>query len=190
EALAELGVGGDVVVHDLDDDLPLEVVLVGQVHLAHAPFAQEGLGLVPAHEEPALLHNSSHLGCEGRSDEWIRFHPGHRCRHASQGPVVPEYQLSSDRRSRQSGNAPVPSFGPAPSALSAVTPSLGRATPHRGPTFAAIRFPQAAGRRRSAPDSPTNRPPAGRGCRGPGTDRAGPRRTVYASLAFFAPNAR
>ena len=27
EALAELGVGGDVVVHDLDDDLPAEVGL-------------------------------------------------------------------------------------------------------------------------------------------------------------------
>ena len=53
EALAELGVGGDVVVHDLDDDLPAEVDLPGQVDAAHAAFAEQADGLVPAQEDTA-----------------------------------------------------------------------------------------------------------------------------------------
>ena len=53
EALAELGVGGDVVVHDLDDDLPAEVELLGEVDAAHAALAQQTNRLVPAQEDAA-----------------------------------------------------------------------------------------------------------------------------------------
>ena len=41
EALAEFGVGGDVVVHDLDDHLPAEVESRRQVNAAHAAFAEQ-----------------------------------------------------------------------------------------------------------------------------------------------------
>ena len=53
EALAELGVGGDVVVHHLDDDLPAEVELPGQVDPAHAALAEQAHGFVPAQEDAA-----------------------------------------------------------------------------------------------------------------------------------------
>ena len=39
EALAELGVGGDVIVHDLDDDTPPQVQLASKIYAAHAAFA-------------------------------------------------------------------------------------------------------------------------------------------------------
>ena len=48
EALAEARVGGDVVVHDFDDDLAAEVGLPGEVDAAHPPLAEEPLDLVPA----------------------------------------------------------------------------------------------------------------------------------------------
>src|SRR5436853_7711619 len=41
KSLAEFGVGGDVVVHDFDDDLPSQVGLLGQIDSAHAAFAEE-----------------------------------------------------------------------------------------------------------------------------------------------------
>src|SRR5439155_22298364 len=53
EALAELGVGGDVVVHHLDDDLPAQVELPGQVDPAHAALAEEAGGFVTAQEDTA-----------------------------------------------------------------------------------------------------------------------------------------
>jgi hypothetical protein len=50
EALAEQRVLGDVVVHDLDDHLPAEVNLAGEVHPAHAALAEQPDGLVLAQE--------------------------------------------------------------------------------------------------------------------------------------------
>src|SRR5262249_6565999 len=53
EALAELGVADQVVVHDLDDHLPPQVSLPGQVDAAHTAFAQQADGLVPTQEDAA-----------------------------------------------------------------------------------------------------------------------------------------
>src|SRR5207249_3543674 len=53
KALAELRVGGDVVVHHLDHDLTAEVQLPGQVDPAHAALTQEADGLIPAQENTA-----------------------------------------------------------------------------------------------------------------------------------------
>ena len=53
EAVAELGVGGDVVVHHLDDDLAAEVELPGEVDPAHAAFAEQAAGLVPTQKDAA-----------------------------------------------------------------------------------------------------------------------------------------
>ena len=53
EAFAELRIGGDVVVHDLDHDLPAEVELLGQVDAAHAAFAEQADGLIPAQKNAA-----------------------------------------------------------------------------------------------------------------------------------------
>ena len=61
EALAELGVGGDVVVHDLDDHLPPEVELPGEVNAAHAAFAQQANRLIPAQEDAA--HHGAYPSC-------------------------------------------------------------------------------------------------------------------------------
>ena len=79
EALAELGVGGDVVVHDLDDDLPAEVELPGQVDAAHAAFAEQPDGFVPAEEDAAhhalvagMLRVALH---ESNPRRWVRSGP-------------------------------------------------------------------------------------------------------------------
>ena len=53
EALAELGVGGDVLVHHLDHDLARQLRITGQVDLAHAAFAQNADGFVAAQKNSA-----------------------------------------------------------------------------------------------------------------------------------------
>src|SRR5216683_4315461 len=53
ESVAEFGIGGDVVVHDLDHHLPIQIQLAGQKDLAHAPFAQEANDLIPTQENTA-----------------------------------------------------------------------------------------------------------------------------------------
>ena len=47
------GVGGDVLVHHLDDDMATEVDLPGEVNAAHAAFAEETAGLIAAQENAA-----------------------------------------------------------------------------------------------------------------------------------------
>jgi hypothetical protein len=47
EALAELGVGRQVVVHNLDDYLPAQVKLSSKVDPAHAALAQKAQRLIP-----------------------------------------------------------------------------------------------------------------------------------------------
>ncbi len=54
ETLAELGVGGNMVVHDLDDHLPAKVGLAGEVDLAHASFAEQADGFIPTQKNAAL----------------------------------------------------------------------------------------------------------------------------------------
>ena len=46
EALAEAWLGGELVVHDLDDDLPIHVELPAEVNAAHAALAEQLNGLV------------------------------------------------------------------------------------------------------------------------------------------------
>ena len=53
ETLAKLGVGGDVVVHDLDDHLPSEVELSGEVNATHAALAEQANRLIPAQKDAA-----------------------------------------------------------------------------------------------------------------------------------------
>jgi hypothetical protein len=51
ETLAELGIGGNVIVHNLDHDLPPQIGLLGQIDPAHAAFAEKFDGLVPAQKD-------------------------------------------------------------------------------------------------------------------------------------------
>ena len=66
KAFAELRVGGDVVVHDLDDDLPTEIELAGQVDATHAALAQKADGLIPAQEDTAD-HSASYARVDLRA---------------------------------------------------------------------------------------------------------------------------
>ncbi len=61
EAVAELGVGGDVLVHHLDDDLPAEVELPREIDPAHPAFAEEAPGFV-ATQKHAANHAQSRSG--------------------------------------------------------------------------------------------------------------------------------
>src|SRR5262249_27141809 len=67
EALAELGVVDEMLVHDLDDDVTIRVVFASQVDAAHAAFAEEALGLVAAHVNTQLIHNRT-------SPLWVTLH--------------------------------------------------------------------------------------------------------------------
>ena len=54
EPLAELDVGGDVVVHDLDDDLAVrQVELAGEENAAHAALAEQAGGFVATEKDAA-----------------------------------------------------------------------------------------------------------------------------------------
>jgi hypothetical protein len=53
EALAELRIGGNVVVHDLDHDLPAQIDLASQIDLAHAAFTEESDGFIAAQKHAA-----------------------------------------------------------------------------------------------------------------------------------------
>src|ERR1022692_228164 len=50
KTLAKLRIAGDVLVHDLDDNLPAEIALLGQIDATHAPLAEEFHGLVSTQE--------------------------------------------------------------------------------------------------------------------------------------------
>src|SRR5262249_39108916 len=65
EALAELGIGGDMVVHDLHHHLPTEVHLLCEVDASHAAFAEQPDSLVPAQE------NSAHHAQWPLGSRWI-----------------------------------------------------------------------------------------------------------------------
>ena len=73
EAVAELGVGGDVFVHHLDDDIAAEVELAGEVDLAHAALAEQAAGLVPT-QEYAADHAALMLRHPKTPDERWRAH--------------------------------------------------------------------------------------------------------------------
>src|SRR5436853_190873 len=51
---------GDMLVHDLDDDWPAQIGLLGEIDSAHAAFAEESDGLV-ASEENTAGHGWIHL---------------------------------------------------------------------------------------------------------------------------------
>ncbi len=51
KAILELGVGGNMVMHDLDHHLPAKIGLLGQIHPPHAAFAQEFNGFIPAQKD-------------------------------------------------------------------------------------------------------------------------------------------
>jgi hypothetical protein len=53
EALAELGVSGNLVVHDFDDDLPAQIQLPGQINAPHAAFSQKADGFISAKKNTA-----------------------------------------------------------------------------------------------------------------------------------------
>src|SRR5205807_1665060 len=53
KTLAKLGVGRDVVMHDLHHDLPAEVRLPGEIDATHAPFTQEPERLISTKEYAA-----------------------------------------------------------------------------------------------------------------------------------------
>src|SRR5262249_61350486 len=53
KSLGEFGIRGQVLVHHLDDDLALKIDLPGKIDLAHAAFAQEAHGLIPAQKDAA-----------------------------------------------------------------------------------------------------------------------------------------
>ena len=72
EAVAELGVGRDRLVHHLDDHIPTEVELAREVHLAHSPFSEEAPGLVPS-EEYAADHYMRSQGV--RSPDGVPHNP-------------------------------------------------------------------------------------------------------------------
>ena len=55
-----VGIGGDVVVHDLDDDLPAEVGLAGQIDPAHAAFAEQADRFVSSQKDAALHERVTH----------------------------------------------------------------------------------------------------------------------------------
>src|SRR5262245_1452905 len=61
EELLEAGIAGDVVVHDLDNDLAGQIDLAAQVHPAHAAFANQAHDAIP-------------------SEEYFTLHRRHRCR--------------------------------------------------------------------------------------------------------------
>src|SRR5437868_6742258 len=53
ESLAEFRIVGDVLVHDLDDDLASEVDLFGEIDASHAAFAEEFDSLVTSKKSSA-----------------------------------------------------------------------------------------------------------------------------------------
>ena len=53
KTLTKLGIAGNMLVHDLDNDLPSEIGLLGQVDTSHPPFAEELDGLISTKEGSA-----------------------------------------------------------------------------------------------------------------------------------------
>src|SRR5262249_29565603 len=50
EPVAEFGVGGNVVVHHLDDDIAAQIELPGEVDLTHSTFTKKAAGFVSTQE--------------------------------------------------------------------------------------------------------------------------------------------
>src|SRR5438105_2565626 len=52
EAQAELFIDGDIVVHDLDDDVPVEIELPRQINATHAALAEQPDDLITPKKRP------------------------------------------------------------------------------------------------------------------------------------------
>src|SRR5262249_9743988 len=90
-------------VHDLDDHLPAQVLLAGQVDTAHASFAQDANGFIPSHEDPA--YHGARSPCRDRRGQT----PLSKCR--SQIQLMPERNKNFLCPEKNPSPTPLPAWG-------------------------------------------------------------------------------